>query len=596
MVNNMEGFLDQYYDTIFERNDMQRVIITPQYIEDNREFVEDIARTFTLYPDYLIDVITPRNSYFKLYFYQRIFLRVCMRFREVSGTFPRAYSKSFLNFIAMMIRGMMLPNSKGFTCADTKKQAAQIVEEKIDEVFRLFPFFVNELNISDADRIKKKYGNAGQDYAELKLKNGSETDIVSTGDAARGGRRHWGTLEEFALMDGDEVNEVVIPLMNVDRRTVAGKLNPTEPHASQTMISTAGYRNTFAHDRSLETLVHMALNPEKSFCFGGDYRIPLMHGLLSADKVKEKLKNSTYKLESFLREYMSVWSGGSEDSYYAYPMISKCRTLIRPEFKADGRFVTTGSGRFDMGGDGFYVIAVDVARFEGDQGVVMVLKVFTQGERFKVHVVNIRILQNTHFRDQAAFIKQLDLDFHAKAIVLDINGNGAGLADYLIDEQNIDGTYYEPYGFLNKTKYFSTEKKNSIKKLYGIEANRALNSTIYLNAHIMLSLRRVSLLINERQARRYFGRYKNWNKLNPVKQASKLIPYVQTTKLHDQLANLKASIDTNGTIVLNKIKGAVRKDLVSAFVYGLSYISEVEELERKNKNRDSSKSQFNFLN
>ncbi len=589
----MDEILEEYYDTFLERNDMQRVVITPQYVEENRKYIEEIVRMLTLYPDYLIDVITPKDSYFKLFFYQRLFLRVCMRYKEISGTFPRAYSKSFLNFITMMIKGIVLPKSKGFTCADTKKQAAQIIEEKMNEVFGLFPFFINELGISDVDKSKKKYGNTGQDYAELKLKNSSEMDIVSTGDAARGGRRHWGTLEEFALMDGDEVNDVVIPLMNVDRRTIAGKLNPTEPHASQIMISTAGYRNTYAHDRSLETLVHAALNPDKSFCFGGDYRIPVMHGLLSPDKVREKLKNSSYKLESFLREYMSVWSGGSENSYYAYPMVGKCRSLIRPEFKADPRFITDNRNKQS---DGFYVIAVDVARFEGDQGVVMVLKVFTQGERFKVHVVNIKILQNTHFRDQATFIKQIDLDFHARAIVLDINGNGAGLADYLIDEQNINGDYYEPYGFINKTKYFSTEKKNCNKKLYGIEANRAFNSNIYLNAHIMLSLKRVSLLINERQARRYFGRYKSWNKLNPIKQSNKLIPYVQTTKLHDQLANLKASIDTGGTIVLSKIKGAVKKDLVSAFVYGLSYIGEIEEAERKKNNKDSSKSQYSFLN
>lgn len=64
----------------------------------------------------------------------------------------------------------MLPGSKGFTCADTKKQAAQIIEEKTNEIFRLFPFFVNELNISDVDRAKKKYGNFGSDYAEITFK------------------------------------------------------------------------------------------------------------------------------------------------------------------------------------------------------------------------------------------------------------------------------------------------------------------------------------------------------------------------------------------------------------------------------------------
>jgi hypothetical protein len=582
--NNVEKLLDKYYSTFLERNDMAQIVITPQYVEDNREKMENMVRIFTLYPDYLIDVITPTDSYFKLYFYQRLFLRVCMRYREVSGTFPRAYSKSFLDFLAMNIRGIMQPRSKGFTCADTKKQAAQIVEEKTNEIYRMFPFLVNELNISDADKMKKKYGNMGSDYAELKFRNDSQIDIVNTGNAGRGGRRHWGTLEEFAMMDGDAVNEVVIPLMNVDRRTVAGLLNPTEPHAAQTMITTAGYKGTYAHDRTLECLVDMAIEPDKAFCFGGDYRIPVMHGLLSIDKVKDKLQASSYKLESFLREYMSVWTGGSEDSYYSYTQISKCRNLIRPEFKRQEGF------------NGFYVCGVDVARFEGDQTVAMIFKVFTEGERYKINLVNIKILNGTHFRDQAAMLKQFDLDYNFKAIVMDINGNGAGLADYMIDEQEVNGIWYEPYGFLNKTKYSATEKRNCVRKLFGIEANRSLNSEIYTNAHIILSLKRVSLLLNERQARRYFSQYKTWNKMTPVKQAEKLIPYAQTTKLQDQLSNLKANLDTNSTIVLQRINSHTRKDLVSAFVYGLYYINLVEEEDKKKRNRDWSKAQFNFLN
>lgn len=582
--NNIEQVLDEYYNTFLERNDMSQIVITPDYVEQHRDMMEKMVTLFTLYPDYLVDAITPGDSFFKLYFYQRLFLRVCMRFREVSGTFPRAYSKSFLDFLAMNIRGIVQPRSKGFTCADTKKQAAQIVEEKTNEIYRMFPFLVNELKISDIDKMKKKYGNMGSDYAELKFRNDSQIDIVNTGNAGRGGRRHWGTLEEFAMMDGDAVNEVVIPLMNVDRRTVAGLLNPTEPHAAQTMITTAGYKGTYAHDRTLECLVNMAIEPDKAFCFGGDYRIPVMHGLLSVDKVKDKLQASSYKLESFLREYMSVWTGGSEDSYYSYTQISKCRTLVRPEFKRQEGF------------KGFYVCAVDVARFEGDQTVAMIFKVYTEGERYKMHLVNIKILNGTHFKDQSAMIKQLDLDYNFRAIVLDINGNGAGLADYLIDEQEHNGVYYEPYGFLNKTKYSNTEKRNNRRKLFGIEANRSLNSEIYTNAHIILSLKRVSLLLNERQARRYFSQYKTWNKLNPVRQANKLIPYAQTTKLQDQLANLKANLDTNSTIVLQRINSHTRKDLVSAFVYGLYYINLVEEEERKKNNRDWSKAQFSFLN
>ena len=585
-INNVENVLDEYYNVLYERNDSNRVVITPEYIDSHLQQLEDVVRLFTLYPDYLIDIITPKDSFFRLYFYQRVFLRVCMRYKNVSGTFPRAYSKSFLNFLANIIKSIMLPRSKSFTCASTKQQAAQIIDEKTNEIFRLFPFFVNELNISEVDKAKKKYGNFGSDYAEIELKNGSHMDIVSTGNAARGGRRHFGTLEEFALMDGDQVNEIIIPLMNVDRRTVAGLVNPTEPHAAQTMITTAGYRGTYAHDRTLETLVEMATEPGKSFCFGGDFKIPVMHGLLSVDKVKEKLQNSSYKLESFLREYVSVWSGGSEDSYYSYDLISRCRTLVRPEFQREANFK-----------DGFYVCAVDVARFEGDQTVAMVFKVYTVGERYKIHLVNIKLMNSTHFKHQALYLKQLDNLFDFKAIVMDINGNGAGLADYMIDEQYDDnGAYYQPYSFLNKNKYSNTEKRVSVRKLYGIEANRQFNSDCFTNSHMILSLKRISLLINERQARRYFGKYKSWTKMNPVKQAEKLIPYAQTTKLQDQLANMKANLDTNSTIVLQRINSHVRKDLVSAFIYGLYYINEVEEQDKRDRNKNYTKGQFSFLN
>lgn len=125
-TTNVDNILSQYYTTFMERNDMAQVVVTPQYVEDHRQEMEDMVRIITLYPDYLIDWITPQGSYFKLFYYQRLFLRVCMRYREVSGTFPRAYSKSFLNFISMIFKAMTLPRSKGFVCADTKKQAAHL--------------------------------------------------------------------------------------------------------------------------------------------------------------------------------------------------------------------------------------------------------------------------------------------------------------------------------------------------------------------------------------------------------------------------------------------------------------------------------------
>lgn len=586
LQKKLDNFIDEYHHMYSERNDVNKIVITKEYVEKNKEKLIQMVRLFALYPDYLIDIITQAGSYFKLFFYQRVFLRVLMRYKYVSGTFPRAYSKSFLNFIALILKGMFLPLSKGFVCADTKQQAAQIVEEKVAEVFFLFPFFTNELKISDVDFRKQKWGNFGGDYVEITTKNNSKLDVVNTGNAGRGGRRHFGTLEEFALADGDKIQNVVIPLMNVNRKTAAGKDNPTEPHAAQTMITTAGYKNTYAHDRTLELLVDMALHPEQTFVFGGDYKIPLMHGLLTPDKIRDKIKASgTYKLETFMREYMSVWSGGSEDSYYSYDMMSKRRKLIKPEFMPENKK------------DVFYTLSVDVGRFN-DETVLEIFKTHTSGEKFKSHLVNIIILKGRHFLEQAIRIKELDAFFEFRGIVVDINGPGAGLADFLIIEnESKTGIMYPAYGFTNKPKYAKTEQKGCIRKMYGVEASSGSNSDYYKNAHLMLTLGRVLLLIDERRARAYFAKFKYWNKMTIDKKQTQLIPYIVTTKLQDQLANLKANIESiSGNINVQKIKTTMGKDLASAFVYGLWFIALEEDKELKKRQGHGSLGQYSFYN
>ena len=60
------------------------------------------------------------NSTFNFYFYQRIFLRVVMRHRYVYATFPRAYSKSFLSVMALMLRCILYPGSHLFVTTGGK--------------------------------------------------------------------------------------------------------------------------------------------------------------------------------------------------------------------------------------------------------------------------------------------------------------------------------------------------------------------------------------------------------------------------------------------------------------------------------------------
>ena len=190
MTNKLDQYIDKYYHMYGERNDIDRIVVTPDYVMSNWDNITYAMRILYLYPDYFIDIIRRKDTLFQeIYFYQRIFLRVVTRYQKVSGIFVRAYSKSFLNFIATNMKAMWQPRSKLFICAESKKQAAQIIKEKIDEVYYLIPFFTNELDIPEVEKRKGHYATGGNDQAKISFKNDSKIDIVSTGDAARGGRK-----------------------------------------------------------------------------------------------------------------------------------------------------------------------------------------------------------------------------------------------------------------------------------------------------------------------------------------------------------------------------------------------------------------------
>lgn len=62
------------------------VVLTEDFLNNSQELFEKYGNLFTAYPDIFLDLITPEEEEFKLFFYQRIFLRAVMRFRLVYVT------------------------------------------------------------------------------------------------------------------------------------------------------------------------------------------------------------------------------------------------------------------------------------------------------------------------------------------------------------------------------------------------------------------------------------------------------------------------------------------------------------------------------
>lgn len=550
------------------------VILSEDRIIKNMELYEFYISFFTAYPDLFIDLITPKASNFKLFPYQRVFLRASMRYRYHYCTAPRAFAKSFLSILALYLRCIFLPRSKVFICAPGKEQGTKIALEKITEIWDNFPILEDEI-------LSK---NFTADTLRLTFKNGSVFDIVAAQNATRGGRRHAGIIDEVRDHDGDDLNAIVLPLMNVNRRTVNGSLNNEEPHQAQIYITSAGAKNSYAYERLKELMLQSIIAPDQAFVWGCDYRIPVMAGLIPKNYVRELKMSGTFKEEDFAREYMSIWTGGSADSWITTDIMNKHRVVVNTEMKINNNVKKVGYNP-----EQFYILSVDVGRL-GCETVCCVFKVLPNMNGFIKKLVNIEVFPDKlHFEHQAARIKEMIEAYQPREVVIDGNGLGVGLMDYMIqyNQHDITKQVYPPYGSMNDEDYLAKQPRDCPKLIYVVKANATLQGEINSITYSELISGKVHFLISEQNAKTKLLSTEKGNRMSAEQRIRKLKPYTLESILIDEILNMKikdGSINQRN-LVLERINTGMSKDKFSAFQYGLYRIKDYETQYIKKKTR-----------
>lgn len=549
--------------------------------------LRNLVSFYREYPDYLIDFMKGPDSTFNFYFYQRVFLRIVMRHRYVYATFPRAYSKSFLSMMVLMLRCILYPNSLLFVTTGGKEQAASITIAKIEEICKLIPSLNNEIDWTRGASKKSK------DDVKYIFKNGSSIDILAAKQSSRGQRRTGGLMEECVLIDGDILNEVIIPTTNVDRLLPDGTRHKEEViNKSQIYITTAGWKNSFAYDKLIELLIQSVIEPDRVMIMGGTYETPVTEGLLDEDFVDQLKLQGTFKEESFDREYRSLWSGDAENAFYSSEKFDKHRVLLQPEYEYSGR----------SSKNAYYVLGVDVGRI-GCTTEVCVFKVTPQPQGTSLKsLVHIYTYEAEHFEDQAIHIKKLYYKYKARVISIDANGLGIGLVDFMVKSQ-VDpesGDSLPPFGVEGGTSEDAVEPYKKIKgadveenALYLIKANAPINTEAYSYAQTQLSSGKIKFLIDESMAKTKLMSTKVGQNMDSDKRNEFLKPFTLTSILREQMLNLVEK-NSGVNIILEQSSKSIKKDKFSAFIYGLYYIKQEEDNKRKKRKRHIS--DFMFMN
>ena len=372
-------------------------------------------------------------------------------------------------------------------------------------------------------------------------------------------------------------------LMNVSRRLPDNSVNEKEPNQQRIFMTSAGIKTSFAYDLLIDDFIDAIIHPDSTFVFGCDYRVPMLHGLLDKTYINKLKTSSSFKEESFAREYASLWSGSSEEAWFNFDKLSKYRKIKNPETHAKSR----------ASSNQFYLLSVDVGRLN-DQTVCCVFRVNVSGEgKYYATLVNLYVLgrqaERKTFHQQVIDLKKIIKKFNPLEVIIDTNGLGIGFGDEMIREQVDEfGNVYEPLGFKNDEDFQKVQPKDAPCILYGIKANGPLNSKIHGNAYTRLNSGMVRFLIKEQEAKSALLSTKLGQKMTVTQRVQRLMPHEMTTKLFEEMANLRlkrtgVSLD----ITLEQINPRYPKDKYSAFAYGLWRIKELEEEANKRRRRRS---------
>lgn len=155
------------------------------------------------------------------------------------------------------------------------------------------------------------------------------------------------------------------------------------------------------------------------------YEVPLHYGLIDKATLMDQRYSNTMSEDSFARESLSIWTGNAKDAWLDSKRLTKRRTLLKCERKAQQNPSNPKT---------FYLIGVDVARYSANTAV-MVIKVIPNANGFKKNIVYTEVIHGenaNYITEQAPRLKKLIQLYNPKEIVIDGNGRSETWPTWLV--------------------------------------------------------------------------------------------------------------------------------------------------------------------
>ena len=274
----------------------------------------------------------------------------------------------------------------------------------------LIPALANEIVWDTRGKIQQT--SQSKDSVSFAFRNGSILQNIAMTENSRGMRFQCVLVEECAKVDQDKLLEIVMPMMVISRK-VNGEIDPNEMlNQSAVFVTSAGWKDSFAYQKLIQTLCEMVAKPAEAFIIGGDWKVPVIEGLQPANFIQSQEMDSSMEEGGFDREYGSIWAGNVQGAFFDSAKFDKYRQLNLPEHQYNNR----------VSAKTYYVMGVDIGRFDDCTEVVVIKVTPTNNNTWVKQVVNIITLEPENAQIQCVKMKRIFQKYKCDCAVVDGNG------------------------------------------------------------------------------------------------------------------------------------------------------------------------------
>lgn len=508
------------------------------------------------------------NVHLKLF--QKILIYCMMSNYYFMYIASRGSGKTWLTSLYCIVRSILFPGSKICVASGYKSQSLEIIQKIKEDFMKNYGWGSENL------RREISYISDSINNPICEFRNGSWIKVVTANDAARHNRANIIVVDEFRMVDLNIINTVLRKFLTAPRSPKYLD-NPKYAHLaernSEIYMSSAWYKSHWSYSKLQAYFANMLDDTKKYFCVGLPYQCAIKENLLSREQVEDEMSEADFDPTAFKMEMGAEWYGDTDGAFFKYDDIAPRRKLkngfyplkIYRDHNIKIPDLEFGERR---------LLSVDVAllaskKHDNDAAALIINRAIpTENNEYISNIVYLETHEGLTTDQLGIFVMRLYYQYKCTDLIIDTNGQGIGVFDYIIKDQYDDeyGVLYSALNCCNDDNMADRCKvKTADKVVWSIKANADFNTKAAIALRLGFQNGKINLLTTEFEAEENVKSIRGYSKMTLTEQTLLKMPYVQTSLMVNELINLEHEI--RGTNIKIFERSGMRKDRYSSLQY-----------------------------